>query len=74
MGYSENERGEVVLTMTMDDWQSLIMALGFAAGGADKARHPGYFQRVLALTNRLNEGNPRFTPYEVESPANEGAT
>lgn len=51
---------KVQLTMTREDFESLLMRLGGSARGdiAD-------FHRTLALVNRLNVGNKRFTPYEV---------
>jgi hypothetical protein len=65
MGYSENERGEVVLTMSRDDYQNLLLALGQAVGLALRDGESARATRGFLLVNRLNEGNPRFTPYNV---------
>lgn len=53
----------VYLDLHIDDWHALLFALGTAAGATeDRAQFRGY----LRLVNRINEGNPHFTPYEVE--------
>jgi hypothetical protein len=65
MSYRE-ENGQVVLTMSREDYEALIFRLGLATGylmreGAQ--RHQ--IDRELELLNRLNQGNPNYTPYEV---------
>ena len=52
---------DVVLRMSEDDYASLVLALGIAAGSL--AREGGALW--LALANRLNAGNPQWTPYGV---------
>ncbi len=59
MGYRE-ENGLVVLTMTQDDFGLLLYSIGYA-GGNSRGKWLEYF----ALANRLNAGNPNFTPYEM---------
>jgi hypothetical protein len=54
----------VVLTLSREDYQKLMMALGFATS-AFLAR-PGELEGILMLMNRLNAGNPHYTPYRVE--------
>lgn len=63
MPYSE-ENGQVVLRMSREDYESLLMRLGTAF--TFYAAKPGGRDRELALLNRLNEGNPNYTPYKVE--------
>jgi hypothetical protein len=68
-GYSENENGDVVLTMTRDDFKVIIRALGFYTFQVDRGPD-GVYQRialpeVFELVNRINEGNPHFRPYEI---------
>ncbi|MCU1338813.1 MAG: hypothetical protein JWO19_4394 [Bryobacterales bacterium] len=59
MSYRE-ENNQVVLTMSRDDYETLLMALGaFTVYAYNPAR-------ILEVCNRLNEGNPNYTPYEVE--------
>ena len=63
MAYRE-ESDQVVLTMSREDYQLLLMVLGYATGGAIKdAWTPA--SRMFELTNRLNSGNPNYTPYQV---------
>lgn len=63
MSYRE-ENGQVLLTMSRDDYQMLLIVLGYATGGAIK-EHWTSATRMFELTNRLNEGNPHYTPYQV---------
>ena len=66
MSYHE-ENGQVVLTMSREDYELILMALG---GVTARALLPGgtrHRPTVLNLLNRLNEGNPHFTPYEISS-------
>lgn len=62
MGYRE-EGGAVVLTMSREDYNALLMALGYVAGASGGLWKDMRF--ALGLVNRLNAGNPSFTPYEV---------
>jgi hypothetical protein len=66
LGWSLNADGNVVLTMTQDDWSNLLLTLGYATGAARRGNDVMY-QSFLDLVNRLNVGNPRFTPYAVET-------
>lgn len=65
MSYREQD-GQVILTMSREDYEWLLIALGsaMAAGYSNQ----DWIQRMLGLTNRLNEGNPHYTPYhQVEA-------
>ena len=57
-GYREFE-DNVMLTMSKDDYLQLLMMMGFATGKSTPER----VNRWLKLVNRINEGNPHFTPY-----------
>ncbi len=70
--------GDVVtLTMTRDDYHWMLLVIGYATGASmdnqrqlDAARggiefDNGFFYSVLGLANRLNEGNPNWTPYQI---------
>jgi hypothetical protein len=59
MSYSERD-GQVILTMSREDWQYLLFLLGEAAS---KTHLRNY---VTEFVNRLNSGNPNYTPYQVE--------
>jgi len=69
-GWTRDNDGSVVLTMTPDDWTALLMTLGYAAGAAAKGGRQQMRREILKLVNRLNLGNPHFTPYEVEDNLN----
>jgi hypothetical protein len=65
VSYSE-ENGQVVLRMSREDFQMLLIVLGYATGGAIKdAWTPA--SRMFELMNRINEGNPNFRPYQEEA-------
>jgi hypothetical protein len=64
MSYSEKD-GQVILTMSREDYDWLLMALGMATGLA--ARDSCDVTPWLDVVNRLNSGNPNYTPYQVEA-------
>lgn len=64
MSYRE-ENGQVVLTMSRDEYCELLFALGMLF--AEKLRSGHAPTAVLDFMNRLNEGNPNYTPYEVKA-------
>lgn len=54
----------VTLEMTVDDWENLLLMIGSAAGSVynhDKV----LFWHWIRFANEINQGNPRFTPYEI---------
>jgi hypothetical protein len=57
------ENGQVILTMSREDYDYLLIALGIATGHAMK--QGGRPDKCLAFVNRLNSGNPNYTPYQV---------
>jgi hypothetical protein len=61
LGYNERD-GLVVLAMTQADYENVLVALGFATGAAVSSSTRTF---LVGLINRLNQGNPNFTPYEV---------
>jgi hypothetical protein len=62
MGYSR-EGDVVTLTMSVKDCEALMNSLGISAGqvGRDRAG----LNACLALADRLNVGNPQWTPHGV---------
>ena len=53
----------MILTMSREDYQLVLMLLGAGvATGRIASWNRGY-----ELLNRLNEGNPHYTPYQVEA-------
>lgn len=56
------ENGRVLIDISTDDFNSLLLCLGYATGAArDKATRNAW----LRLANAVNEGNPDWTPYDV---------
>ena len=64
--YQEKD-GQVTLTMTRGEWDTLLCLLGIASGHC-RSRIPEMFPLAMLLLNSLNEGNPQFTPYEIPVP------
>jgi len=60
------EHGDTItLEMSRDDYEGLLLMLGFAAGAASRKGELHTYWRWIDFVNRLNDGNPRFTPYEI---------
>lgn len=51
----------VTLTMSREDYNFLLMALGMATGIASRDQMWG----IVSLVNQMNAGNPDFTPYDI---------
>jgi hypothetical protein len=52
--------GRVQIDMSEDDFAMLLMALGVATAAGISTPSD-----ILALVNRMNEGNPDWRPYDV---------
>jgi hypothetical protein len=65
LGWSKSQDANVVIAMTPDDWEALILTLGYAGQFIRSTDGAARFSRHLALLNRLNAGNPSWTPYEI---------
>ena len=71
MSYSESN-GQVTLTMSREDYERVLLLLGAAT--ACVLRVPGFLemsprfnlQAMLSFMDRLNQGNPNYTAYQVE--------
>jgi hypothetical protein len=63
MSYSEQD-GQVVLTMSREDYSALLCELRLNLS----VSHPDGLiaERLGGLLDRLNSGNPHYTPYQVE--------
>jgi hypothetical protein len=60
------QQGErVTLEMTRDDYDRLMIMLGYACGASRARSEISLFWSWLRFTNELNNGNPNFTPYEI---------
>jgi hypothetical protein len=63
--FSREPNGLVALRMTDDEWSQLLLTLGYAFATAQDRPDVPMARMILRLTNRLNEGNPDFTPYAI---------
>jgi hypothetical protein len=64
LGYSEQNE-VVTLRMAREDFQSIVFALGVYAGSVPTDSQ--WLRHALALANRINVGNPRWSLYAVEA-------
>jgi hypothetical protein len=73
------ENGRVVIEISEEEFESLLLCLGYATGAAS-AKPPGYddhrhrtvplheyklAESWLRLANSINKGNPQWTPYKI---------
>jgi hypothetical protein len=58
-------RDSITITLTADEFDLLLLMMGQATGAAMGAGHRSLGYRFLRLANRINEGNPRWRPYEI---------
>ena len=56
----KREGDRVTVDMSIDDWEILLMRLGFSIGATHAS---GWDREVIGFVNRLNDGNPGFAPY-----------
>lgn len=59
----DEKTGLITLTLTRDDFEKVLIMLGLAAGSM--ISNPTQLEETLGLLNRLNDGNPNYTPYQV---------
>jgi hypothetical protein len=64
VSYSE-ENGQVVLRMSVADYEELLLVLGEYTARAAENRSILSFSATIRLLNRLNARSPIFTPYQV---------
>ncbi len=60
------EGDEIVLRLTREQFQRLLLFLGMAGAGAHGDEK--LFRAIFRLANQINEGNPNFTPYQLDTP------
>jgi hypothetical protein len=56
---------EYTFTLTRHDYETLLIALGYAAGAAHGRKEEKLFIAFLRLTNEINKNNPNYQPYEL---------
>ena len=69
MSYRE-ENGQVVLTMSREDYERVVFSLGLATGFM--LQDGGNGDSMRALLNRINEGNPNYTAYDLAGAHTDG--
>ena len=62
--YSEKD-GQVILTMSREDYAETVRAIRQLA--RFKVNSPQRMLQLTLLAQRLNEGNPNYTPYQMEA-------
>ena len=62
MSYRE-ENNSVILSMSREDYDFLLIGWGILIGKSFFGGSPAY---LIEFFNRLNSGNPNYTPYQVE--------
>lgn len=68
-GWIEKPNGDVQITMTREDWESTLLALGSAQGLAIQQRDHELVAWRCAVMNRINVGNPNWIPFELPKDA-----
>ena len=61
----KRENGTVTLTMSVDNYDRMMILLGWVAGAARQLEKLPTFWKVIRFCNDLNAGNPQYTPYEI---------
>jgi hypothetical protein len=56
---------EYTFTLTRDQYETLLLALGTAAGAAHSQKQNELFIAFLRLANEINKNNPNWQPYEL---------
>ena len=65
MSYSKQD-DQVTLTMSREDYELVLKVFAMATVRAMTDKRPILSSlQVVELLNRLNQGNPNFTPYRV---------
>jgi hypothetical protein len=57
----QNDR--IIIDISEDEFDSLLIALGYAIGA--RSTHEPLPYGWLRLANSINEGNPNWTPYKL---------
>ena len=54
-----------LISLTKDEYESLILALGYATGAAMKTGETNMQRAFLKLANAINRDNSSWVPYEI---------
>jgi hypothetical protein len=55
-------------TLTDEEHTTLLLALGAAIACAFSQDNQPHGYQIVRLANRINEGNPDYTPYHIPEP------
>ncbi len=61
----KRENDVITITMSVENYDRVLMTLGFTAGCVKNAGDEPAFWSIIRLCNDLNAGNPQYTPYEI---------
>jgi hypothetical protein len=59
----------MTIELTQDDYDSLLVLIGYATGAAYQHGNLAMARRFLALANRINKDNPAWIPYDIPATA-----
>jgi hypothetical protein len=55
----------MTIELTQDEFDSLLVMVGYAAGAAFKEGNRNMAYRFICIANKINANNPRWFPYEI---------
>jgi hypothetical protein len=70
--FSREANGLIALRITQDEFNELLMVLGYKTAEITHNDDGPMFKIALRVINRLNAGNPDFIPYQVPAEAHAG--
>ena len=59
------DRTTVTLTMTVEEYDTVMILLGYGMACAKRNGDEDLFRSWRRLCNSLNKGHPNYVPYEV---------
>jgi hypothetical protein len=71
--FTRTGNNEIILQMNEDQWETLLILTGIALGAYMQRGDRQQFWRTLEFINKLNAGNPDFTPYEIPGESTDGS-
>jgi hypothetical protein len=65
MAYRKFDNDDVQITLSADQFTSLLLAIGVATGSACMKDNQAMAEGFIELANAVNDGNPSWNPYIV---------
>jgi hypothetical protein len=56
---------DITFTLTFDEFQCLLLSMGFAFGSAMQQNDPRLAYSFLHIANQVNKSNPHWKPYVI---------